>query len=314
MVARFPPGVDALQRVAVIVLALVLYACGGGQDAPTTGVVSTPDARAEAPDTSIVAWGDSLTFGDFASSTDASYPAQLARLTGRVVLNKGVSGQTSREIAARQGGAPALITLQGDLIPPAGPALIRYVSASPVAHYGGSIEGRLAGIHGGLTQTISGDAFTRDDTGPAVHVAPGSPFLTDNAWLEAVNVFWLGRNNFWYEPDQVVLDLQACADFLRTDQYIVLSILNGAGEGRGTAAYDQIMTLNHRLAQAFPGHYLDVRNALVERYDPNDAQDRIDHSQDVPPASLRGDPMHPNDSGYRVVAELVAAFMEHNRW
>lgn len=69
----------------------------------------------------IVAWGDSLTAGSGASSPLSNYPAVAAQLfqPARVIVNKGIGGQSSSQIAARQGGLPILCTLDGDTIPAA---------------------------------------------------------------------------------------------------------------------------------------------------------------------------------------------------
>lgn len=67
--------------------------------------------------TAVVAWGDSL--------TAMGYPALAEALfdDGRVVLNRGVGGQTSTQIAARQGAVPITVSLAGDEIPFAGGAV-----------------------------------------------------------------------------------------------------------------------------------------------------------------------------------------------
>lgn len=53
-----------------------------------------------APENAIVAVGDSLTAG-YRLPPDDSWPAHLARLLGRPVINRGVSGETAAETLAR---------------------------------------------------------------------------------------------------------------------------------------------------------------------------------------------------------------------
>ena len=64
---------------------------------------SGPEVRALRPGDSILAFGDSITYG-FAARPEESYPAVLASLTGRRVINAGVNGETSEEGLARLPG------------------------------------------------------------------------------------------------------------------------------------------------------------------------------------------------------------------
>lgn len=74
-----------------LILLLMLCACS------TQSVPALPHL---ASDATILAFGDSLTFGTGAN-TDEAYPAQLARITGRKVINAGIPGETTAEGRAR---------------------------------------------------------------------------------------------------------------------------------------------------------------------------------------------------------------------
>lgn len=88
-------------------LALLATACGGGGE--------TPQLRPLEPGATVLAFGDSLTFGTGAARGQ-SYPAVLAGLTGLEVVNAGVPGETTRQGLARlpdalDAHAPRLVLL-----------------------------------------------------------------------------------------------------------------------------------------------------------------------------------------------------------
>ena len=80
-----------LPRIGALLAALALLASGCSQ----------PLKLAPLPaDAVLLAFGDSLTYGTGANE-DESYPAQLARLTGRRVVREGVPGEVSEAGLAR---------------------------------------------------------------------------------------------------------------------------------------------------------------------------------------------------------------------
>ena len=83
-------------RIGALIFAFALLASGCSQQAKLALLPA---------DAVVLAFGDSLTFGTGANENE-SYPAQLARLTGRRVLREGIPGEVS---AAGLERLPALL-------------------------------------------------------------------------------------------------------------------------------------------------------------------------------------------------------------
>lgn len=125
--------------------------------------------------------------------------------------------------------------------------------------------------------------------------------IADTGRYSWPTIIWAGRNNKNDAP-QVLSDIAAMVAALNHPYYFILSICNGEGEGIGTTAYEEIEEINSQLASVYGDKYLDVRSWLVSKYDPDDAQDMLDHEEDIVPTSLREDTIHLNITGNQLMA------------
>ncbi|MDR3547797.1 MAG: tail fiber domain-containing protein [Candidatus Pacebacteria bacterium] len=260
----------------------------------------------------ITAWGDSLTAGK-EDGTTVSYPNQLqADLPGTVVTTEGVGGNTSTQIGIRQGGVTTTATISGGQIPASGGVTVTFPTGyEPVTTSGPStgVSGTIAGVYGTVTLSASVYTFTRATAGTAVTVS-SAPFIVNTGSLNnGTVIIWAGRNNLQY-PTQVESDIAAMVASLPSPKrYLIMSVLNGEGEGPGTLAYSDIMSINASLAATYPNNYIDVRTYLVSQYNPSLSQDVTDYASDTPPNSLRFDAIHLNAAGYTLVAQQVANWL-----
>lgn len=271
------------------------------------------------PATLVNAWGDTLTHGPGTVISSQSYPSQLQKVLQRHVVNDGVSGQTSSEIAARQGGAPAHLSFAGnDLAASSASAVSVDVPLLFNTPAGTTLTGSVDGFHGTLSRVAgaakdgSQDAYSfQQDAGGLEQTVPaGTAFIPDTAASYGqVNLIWAGRNNY-SQAAQVESDIAAMVGALKNSDYLVLSVLNGEGEGKGTAAYAAIAQLNADLARSYGAKFVDVRAALVAAYDPTKPGDVQDQANDIPPASLRADSVNLLGTGYAVVEKAVASAMD----
>lgn len=101
----------------------------------------------------IECWGDSLTVGF--NGDGVTYPDVLAELSGAQVRNYGVSGETSLEIAARQGGIP--MQVNNITIPASGSLVLGDLYGSGVnSVYGGMMRPMARGGESSVNPCIIG--------------------------------------------------------------------------------------------------------------------------------------------------------------
>jgi len=222
-------------------------------------------------------WGDSLTAG--AGSTGSgpgqgSYPKQLSdRMNANGVTvtinNRGVGGQTSTHIAARQNGIPALISVTGNQIPASGAVAVSAYSTDLLYNSGTSgslaLTGTLAGVPGVLSGTPTSGigtapyTFTRTTAGSAVNCPANTPFITDLGaqTQERTGIYKAGRNGGSFPTD-----LAAMIAYLKTyyKRLLVLSIQNGPTEA-GTSTQTTFMAYNATLASTYGDSYVETNLA-----------------------------------------------------
>lgn len=266
-----------------------------------------------------VAAGDSLTAG--AGGGGTTYPGVLATALGKSVLNQGVGGETAPEIAGRLGAAPVTVTVPGGSIPATGPVTVVPSPSIPTAQ-GVPIWGRLAGIPGVLTLSGGTITFTRSEAGSGSTAVSGAlTFVPDLAGPLSYysRLIWVGRNGVGGGNMQVAPAARALADQCRTGRYLVLSVINGTGEGTGTSGHSNVTIINGTLIDAFGDRYLDIRRHLIDNglslagITPT-TQDNADVAADTVPVSLRTDNIHLTAAGYTVVANAVRTKLQALGW
>lgn len=330
--------------IATAAAAALLVGCSGDDPDPSgdpdpsqsqSQSQSESQGQSQPPDgsqgmvTSLACWGDSLTAGSGGDGT--TYPDVLAELTGLDVFNGGVPGERSAGIAAREGGRPAETTVVGGSIPAEGGVEVKFGGDVVIIRDEGTLDGTLMDVHGVLTKDqtkVKGKyTFTRDDSGDAVEVPDGTPFITDISveFQDAGTIIWAGHNDIRLGGGQQVLDNIASmvAHVEEGGHYLVLGLSNGTGAEEGTPFYQEgIEFVNPALEEAYgPDHYLDVRQWLIDdglaaAGMEATAQDETDLANDVPPTSLR-DPSaqgHLNAEGYRVLAEYIRDYITELGW
>ena len=246
------------------------------------------DQSIEVTQTGIVTWGDSLTIGKQGIVNAGQYPSILATLTNLPIFNLGVSGNTSTQIAIRQGTLSTSATIAGNVIPASGSVAVSFPTGyDPRANYPG-IKGSIAGIHGLVTYLSATNSyvFTRDTAGTAVTLSGAKPFVVDRPYASLISIFWAGRNDY-LTPDTVLSNIAGMVKSTSAKQhYAVLSVINTLSEPKGGTRYPILQKINLALAKLYGTHYLDVRSALVAAYDPTQATDLWYFQHDVPPMSM----------------------------
>ncbi|OWL98979.1 hypothetical protein CBQ26_00535 [Deinococcus indicus] len=294
----------------------------GGVVAPNVGNTLLPggytldsDGRARVNGVRNVPLADVVVDGD--SLGTSSLAAEIATATGRTCAGYGIGGQTSTEIAARLGAANVWFTVNGGSLPATvtaapitllrGPSLLisRAGLGTPVSR-----AGWLGGVYGTLSATTtspSAGIYTVAYTFTRSVAAGGATTMNSNGdlWVpdltpyrDKLVLISMGRNNYT-DPTTVRADVDAVTLQLRgvAGRVYLLSIPNGdyAQEHKTDAPntmYVNILALNDYLGSRY--RLIDWRSALA-----------ANTTDDLIPASLRGDQLHPNAAGRQAEAQVI---------
>lgn len=286
---------------------------------------------------SVRCFGDSLTLG--VGGTGGGYPSRLATLLGGSipVSNYGIGGQTSDQIASRQGGGAA--ALQAGITIPAGTTSVAlqvgvdmlYASGDPAATATvsiGGISGTLSRAAGTFSSTTS-YTFARATAGTATAVASGTKIIfqaaTDSE--SSVQVWFPGRNDLTttnvltrVNPD---VDLMIGYQKPYAKKYLVLGVTGAVSEVSGSARYVTLMAQNAAAATKYGDSFLDINRYLISNalsimaangMTPT-SQDTTDLANDVIPTSLHSaDGLHFIDVTYQAIAQAIYDTINTKGW
>lgn len=259
-------------------------------------------------------WGDSLTAG--AGGNGISAPSELEKLRKIQIQNRGVGGENSSQIAVRSGAKEVNLKFWGkgkkegdwkvyDVEPDV--QLLRQ-GLSVIAGNVDKCVTILKFVEGKYSARVF--KCSKDFTGKVKKFSLTG--LDDINSKARFHIVWSGRNNS-YDSQTVVADIAAMiTNFRRVNpktKIYVLSVINGAGEGVGTGAYNDITKLNESFIY-LDAKYIDVRRCLIDQgLSINDLkpknQDQADIASDLVPTQLRSDNIHLNPYGYHAVAYCV---------
>jgi hypothetical protein len=300
-----------------------------GQEPPATGSSGDPfpqyltaaeaasDAALRAafgrvPQSKVAVFADSM--GDETGSPGTSLYAGLSTALGVETYDGAYPGFTSTEVAVNQGGLDLFVTFtNGSQSIPANPGQVT-VAVNPTGTFTpttwANYIGTIAGVRGTLNHNGSTNAwvFSRTVAGTQTPVPPETPFVSEYARHDWVQVIWVGRNNNG-DTTTILRDVLAMTKALTHDRYLVLPVLNGTN----------VAAINAALLDRFGPNFHDLRGYLSRRglalagITATAGDTTAMNAGDVPP-SLMADATHLTAVGKKIVVNRVAELMVAKGW
>lgn len=313
-----------------------------GSDTSGNGIVTLNDITTGKK---IACWGDSITYGlggqentfiksdnGVIDASDWSYPDTLKYYTGLDVYNLGVCGETSYDIALRQGGIKMYVgkqvtvkqgvRAQINIVDEYGsqvmlenfngyetdndePANVVYINDTPF---------QLEADNGKLYISVYGDSSNK-----SIKIKKGTQVVTKAAHDISgdVLVIQMGSNGGWDDYDELIQQYKAMIDNSGTECYIIIGDTDNPDELVDSAYYTDSSEVGiddtlweAALREAFGEHFINMRVYMIENalstagLEPT--QEDIDNIDDGRvPESLKHDFTHLNSYGYYAVGVAV---------
>ena len=313
-----------------------------GSDTSGNGIVTLNDITTGKK---IACWGDSITYGlggqentfiksdnGVIDASDWSYPDTLKYYTGLDVYNLGVCGETSYDIALRQGGIKMYVgkqvtvkqgvRAQINIVDEYGsqvmlenfngyetdndePANVVYINDTPF---------QLEADNGKLYISVYGDRSNK-----SIKIKKGTQVVTKAAHdiSRDVLVIQMGSNGGWDDYDELIQQYKAMIDNSGTECYIIIGDTDNPDESVDSAYYTDSSEVGiddtlweAALREAFGEHFINMRVYMIENalstagLEPT--QEDIDNIDDGRvPESLKHDFTHLNSYGYYAVGVAV---------
>lgn len=313
-----------------------------GSDTSGNGIVTLNDITTGKK---IACWGDSITYGlggqentfiksdnGVIDASDWSYPDTLKYYTGLDVYNLGVCGETSYDIALRQGGIKMYVgkqvtvkqgvRAQINIVDEYGsqvmlenfngyetdndePANVVYINDTPF---------QLEADNGKLYISVYGDSSNK-----SIKIKKETQVVTKAAHDISgdVLVIQMGSNGGWDDYDELIQQYKAMIDNSGTECYIIIGDTDNPDESVDSAYYTDSSEVGiddtlweAALREAFGEHFINMRVYMIENalstagLEPT--QEDIDNIDDGRvPESLKHDFTHLNSYGYYAVGVAV---------
>lgn len=313
-----------------------------GSDTSGNGIVTLNDITTGKK---IACWGDSITYGlggqentfiksdnGVIDASDWSYPDTLKYYTGLDVYNLGVCGETSYDIALRQGGIKMYVgkqvtvkqgvRAQINIVDEYGsqvmlenfngyetdndePANVVYINDTPF---------QLEADNGKLYISVYGDSSNK-----SIKIKKGTQVVTKAAHDISgdVLVIQMGSNGGWDDYDELIQQYKAMIDNSGTECYIIIGDTDNPDESVDSAYYTDSSEVGiddtlweAALREAFGEHFINMRVYMIENalstagLEPTQ-EDIYNIDDGRVPESLKHDFTHLNSYGYYAVGVAV---------